>query len=363
MNPSTKTVEHADFGNGWVEIFRAGTYGEKGTFSADDLDRIVRNYDPDAHEAPACIGHPKDDLPAYGWASRLMRDGDTLLAKFKEVEPNFEAAVKAGRYKKRSAAFYVGDDGNIQNLRHVAFLGAQPPEVKGLKNLNFEDKGRKFTAVDFGEEEVVADTEKSIGEQITAWFAEKFAPKSPAGTFSEAEVKRIATEAASAAATPLQAKITDLETKLTAQATQFTEREKVLAGGEVKARATAAVTRLKGTGKWIPAFEKMGITQVFDELAKITVTVEFGEGDKKKAVTHLEMLTEFLEGLPKIVPGGRVVEVPAAQRGKTSTGDPLTDAAKARQKEKKCTFAEALAEVAVEQPELTLAGSSAGGAV
>lgn len=369
MTVITKTVDDkplfADFGNGWIEIFRAGTYGEKGKFSADDLDRVIGNYDPDAHEAPACIGHPVDNLPAYGWASRLMRQGDTLLAKFKEVDPAFEAAVKAGRFKKRSAAFYLDDAGRIQNLRHVAFLGAQPPEVKGLKNLNFEDNGRKFTEVDFGEEKTVAtETEKTIREQVAAFFAEMFGKKTGEGaTFSESDAKRIATEAATVAAAPLQAKVTELEGKLTKQATEFAERESKISVGEMRQKSIDAVNKLKASGRWVPAFEKMGLTQVFDELAKLTVTVEFGEGDAKKKVSPLETLTLFLEGLPKIVPGGRVVEAAAAQRGKASTGDPLTDAAKARQKEKNITFAEALSQVASEQPELTMAGSSAGGAV
>ena len=67
----------------------------------------------------------------------------------------------------------------------------------------------------------------------------------------------------------------------------------------------------------------------------------------------------FLEGLPKIVPGGRLVEAGAARPTGKSTGDPLTDAARARQKEKNVSFGEALRQVAEEQPELTVAGSSA----
>jgi hypothetical protein len=294
-----------------------------------------------------------------------MRDGDTLLAKFKEVEPSFESAVKAGRYKKRSAAFYLDADGKIQNLRHVAFLGAQPPEVKGLKNLNFEDNGRTFTEVDFGEEEAVAaETDKTIREQIAAFFAEMFSKKpGEAVTFSEADAKRIATEAATAAAAPLQAKVTELEGKLTQQTAKFAERETAIAASETGQKSIDAVNRLKSAGKWIPAFEKMGMTKIFDELAKLTVTVEFGEGDAKKTVTPLELQVLFLEGLPKIVPGGRLTEISAPARARNGKDDPLTVAARARQKEKNITFGEALSQVAEEQPELTVAGNAAGGAV
>ena len=354
-------TQHADFGNGWIEIFRTGDYGEKGKFSDADLDRVISNYDPNAHEAPACIGHPKDDLPAYGWADRLMRQGGTLLAKFKEVDPAFESAVKAGRFKKRSAAFYLDDAGNITNLRHVAFLGAQPPEVKGLKNLNFDDAGRKFTAVDFGEEDTVQ--EKSIKDQIKEFFAEAFGARREPGTFSESDVQAAVTKAVETITKPMQATIDQLKADATTQSTNFAEREKQLTQTEHSQRATAAVVKLKGLGKWIPAFEKQGLPLVFDELAKITTTVEFGEGAAKKQVTPLGILVEFLEGLPTIVPGGRVATgVPAVAKG-GKTGDPLTDLAKARAAEKNITFSEALSQIAEEQPELTVPGGAHAGAV
>jgi hypothetical protein len=358
-----KSSAHADFGNGWVEIFRAGSYGEKGSFSDADLDRVIANYDPSNHEAPACIGHPKDDMPAYGWADRLMRDGGTLLAKFKEVDPAFESAVKAGKFKKRSAAFYLDGDGKISGLRHVAFLGAQPPEVKGLKNLNFnDDEGRRFTSVDFGEEEVV---EKSVKDQIKEFFAEMF--RSGSGeprTFSESDAQALVTRAVEAATKPLTEQVTQLKADLQSQTAKFNERETALAGGEIRQRATAAVARLKGAGKWIPAFEKQGLPLVFDELAKVTTTIEFGEGDAKKKITPLETLVLFLEGLPRIVPDGRVFgggARPSAQS--TGTGDPLTDMARTLQREKKITFAEALTQVAEEHPELTVPGGARAGAV
>ncbi len=358
-----KSSEHADFGNGWVEIFRAGDYGAKGNFSADDLDRVIQNYDPATHEAPACVGHPADNLPAYGWAARLLRQGATLLAKFKEVDPAFEDAVKAGRYKKRSAAFYLDDAGRIENLRHVAFLGAQPPEVKGLKNLQFDDNGREYTEVDFGEESAMPADEKSVKDQIKAFFAEMFGPQPTSKTFSEDDVKRIATEAVATATTGLQAKVTELESSLTAQTAKFSERESALASTEERQRAANAVNRLKAAGRWIPAFEKMGLPLIFAELAKDSKILEFGEGDQKRKASALELLAEFMEGLPRIVPEGRTFTGASASRPKNSTGDPLTDAAKARQKEKKVTFAEALAEVAAENPELTVVGAASGGQV
>jgi hypothetical protein len=356
---------HGEAPRPWIEIFRAGDYrgANKGLITRADLDRVVRNYDPTYHEAPATIGHPADDKPAYGWIESLAVDGDKLLAREKQVDPKFDEARKAGRFKKRSAAFYCDADGNITGLRHVAYLGAQPPEVKGLQDLAFNDHGSKFIEVDFGEDDVVADATKTVAEQIKAYFAELFGGAAQPKTFSEDDARRIATDAATAAAAPLQAKVTALEAELKAQSTKFAERETAIAGGEVKQRATAAITKLKSAGKWIPAFEKMGLGPVFEELAKSTVTVEFGEGDAKKKVSTLETLVLFLEGLPKIVPGGRMVEGGAPRKGKATTGDVFTDAVKDRQREKKITFEEAMTQIEAEQPELMQAGRSTGGAV
>ncbi len=360
--PSQQT--HGEAPRPWIEIFRAGDYtgANKGKITRADLDRVVKNYDPTYHEAPNTIGHPADDKPAYGWIDGLMVDGDTLLAREKQVDPKFNELRQAGKFKKRSAAFYCNDDGSIKGLRHVAYLGAQPPEVKGLQDVAFDDRGSKFITVDFGEDGTVAET-KSIGEQVKDALVSLLGIGGGPKTFAESDVTRIATEAATAAAAPLQAKIASLETDLKNSTAKFAERETALAGGEVKQRATEAVTRLKSKGHWVPAFDKQGLPLVFDELAKITTTVEFGEGDQKKKVTPLETLVLFMESFPKIVPGGRVVEGGGASRGKGTTGDPLTDAAKARQKEKNITFGEALKEIAEEHPELTLAGSAAGGAV
>jgi hypothetical protein len=351
---------HGENPRPWFEIFRAGDYSKagKGVITPDDLKRVVRNYDPTYHEAPETLGHRSDDQPAYGWLDGLMVDGDKLLARERQVDPKFDEARKAGKFKKRSAAFYTDENGRVTGLRHLAWLGAGIPEVKGLADVAFDDHGSKFITVDFGEEETV---DKPIKEQLAEFFAELFSGKKTSAekTFGEDEVKRLATEAAALAAAPLQAEIATLK----AQSVKFAEREAALAGGEVKQRATAAVARLKTAGKWVPAFEKMGLGLVFDELAKVEATVEFGEGDAKKKITPLEALVLFLEGLPKIVPGGRVFEGGKPMPGKAGTGDPLTDAAKAYEKEHKVSFSEALDKVSAEHPEWTGAGVATGGAV
>lgn len=153
MNQNMGDKEHVfserPLADQWLELFRSGDYGDKGNFSNSDLDDIVRNFDPSFHEPPAVIGHPAEDAPAYGWVSALKRSGGKLLGRLRQVDPTFEEMVKSGRFKKRSIALYQTGKGWM--LRHVGFLGAQPPEVKGLANAAFREDRIRFVTLIFGE--------------------------------------------------------------------------------------------------------------------------------------------------------------------------------------------------------------------
>lgn len=117
----------------WIEIFKGGrqtdSQGRTRDFSESDLDEIVANHNAD-HPAPIVVGHPKNDDPAFGWTSALKRVGDTVLAKFTQIEPKFEKAVEDGRYRNRSVKITPSKNG--WKLVHVGWLGAAPPAVEGL---------------------------------------------------------------------------------------------------------------------------------------------------------------------------------------------------------------------------------------
>jgi hypothetical protein len=182
-------------------------------------------------------------------------------------------------------------------------------------------------------------------------------------------VKRIASEAAAAAVAPLQS-------ALDAQKVEFSERDKKLATSETTARAEAAVAKVKASGRWVPAFEKMGLSLVFAELAKTTVTVEFGEGDAKKTLTPLDTLVSFMESLPKIVPTGETYGGQRPATGEVRKGvnvDPrlgvdansvkFDEAIRSYAETNKVTYVEASMKVAALHPELTVPGGAAAGAV
>lgn len=150
-----------------IAIFRAGTHrDEKGrtwTFSEGDLAAIAAGYDPANHQAPHVLGHPKTDAPAWGWTKGLEVENGVLYETREQVDPAFAEAVDAGRYKFRSASFYEPSDPanptpGAWHLKHVGWLGAQPPSVKGL--------GPAFSEGDASEGVTFAE-----GDMNLAWLA------------------------------------------------------------------------------------------------------------------------------------------------------------------------------------------------
>lgn len=130
------------------EIFKTGTHtseqGEGLTFTDADLDAIASGYDRTLHEAPIVVGHPKTDAPAYGWVGSLTVRSGRLVATPADVDAAFAELVRDKKFKSRSAAFYKPDHPNNPKpgqwyLRHVGFLGAAAPAVKGLKPVEFAD--------------------------------------------------------------------------------------------------------------------------------------------------------------------------------------------------------------------------------
>lgn len=130
-----------------LHIFRAGTHtdlhGRVLEFSAADLAAIAAGYDPAKHEAPLVVGHPALDDPAYGWVAGLSAAGADLFANPREVDPEFAALVNAERFNRISASLFLPDAPSNPTpgayyLRHVGFLGAAAPAVRGLRKPKFD---------------------------------------------------------------------------------------------------------------------------------------------------------------------------------------------------------------------------------
>jgi hypothetical protein len=131
-----------------VEIFRAGNYGRKGSYTESDLDALVDSFDPKFHEPPITLQH-EDKQGPHGVIERLERKGRSLFATFKNVSKELKAWLEERPYAKRSIEIYgaeISPTGKPM-VRAVSFVTV--PEVKGMDPLPaFQDERGAYEALD-----------------------------------------------------------------------------------------------------------------------------------------------------------------------------------------------------------------------
>lgn len=309
-----QTIQH--------EIFIAGTRadnsGKEVTITPDDLNAIAKGYNPSFHEAPIVIGHPDDNAPAYGWVKSLSTKGDKLYAEFGEMDEGFVSLVKSGRYKKLSASFYPPKHPSNPKpdnwyLRHIGFLGALPPAVKGLSPVSFNDNSDGV--VSFGE---LSESEKLVFDikSIFARFFNFSESQSPASEGDNANPS-VSTDEPSKTDTDGDKSDNPNPTPNNQSETAMNELNDAVARAE---KAEAELAKFKAEqakkerdvantananfaeslvkdGKIKPCDKEL-LTQVlnFAEFPNDT-TADFGEGDDKKPLAAA--FKEFLGNLPK----------------------------------------------------------------
>lgn len=313
-----------------LQIFRPGTHrtaaGESLSFAESDLQATVAAYNPALAQAPIVVGHPKTDAPAYGWVAGLaMRDG-VLEATPDQVEPQFAELVNAGRYKKISAAFYppahpANPVPGVYYLRHVGFLGAQAPAVKGLRDASFADDEAGVIEIEFSSE---AWSIARVFRALREWLLTKHSTEDadtvvpdyviqeldaaarsdtrPLAVPSFAEPPPVA-PAQSTEDPPMTAEekaaLAAREAALTAKETEFAEREARLKAGEAAAQRTETVAFVEGLvsdGRVLP-LDRDALVEFLAEAPAI----EFTEGDETVTKPRGEWFRAWLARLPKQV--------------------------------------------------------------
>lgn len=189
-----------------IRIFRPGTFtsveGTQVSFGAAELQAIAAAYDAETDPAPLVIGHPQVEDPAYGWVDRLAVEDGVLVAYPGQVEPSFAELVRQGRYRKVSAQLYPPD--HVANpvpggwsLKHIGFLGAHAPGVKGLGTVSLAagDVGDLITIIN--QETIMSDKKSGEGPNNQA---ASFAEREAALAEREAALKEREDAAAKAAA-------------------------------------------------------------------------------------------------------------------------------------------------------------------
>lgn len=310
-----------------LQIFKPGRHtamsGQALSFSESDLQATVAAYDPTLHEAPLVVGHPAHDLPAFGWVSSLSFSEGGIDATPSQVNPDFADMVAAGAFKKISASFYApGSPSNpvpdVYYLRHVGFLGAQPPAVKGLRNASFADL--EEGVITFSEWDDVDNA--GLWRNLREWFIGKFGQAEADAVLpgyqvksleqgAQDEVREAAAEDAAktppvpqfSETNPKESTVTEeeaalLRTQFAAQARRIAELEASEATArQVKAHAdnTAFCDGLAAQGRLLPAFTAIAVATL-DHFSAQGTPVEFGEGEARAPLA--DQFKAMLAALP-----------------------------------------------------------------
>lgn len=310
-----------------IQIFKAGehtpTQGSAISFAPADLIASANAYDINLHEAPLVIGHPSHDAPAYGWVRELSFDGEDLALNIvpDQINPDFAEMHKAGSFKKRSASFYHPSASNnpvpgVYYLKHVGFLGATPPAIKGLKSAEFTENEEGIVTVEFGESENrwafssinqlfrnLRDfliekhgrdeannliPEYAISEIEEATKQDKNQDLTETNNFNEpqSQQENDMTEAEKLA---LQQREDDLKT-----------REQKLEFAELQREHIDYVAKQVTAGQITPA-DSAGVVAFMTSLAQNTADtlVEFGEGEAKQTIDPVSWFKSFVESSAK----------------------------------------------------------------
>lgn len=283
-----------------IPIFQSGTHtamnGEARAFTDADLSATAAAYDPALFDAPAVIGHPEHNGPAWGWVESLVTKGGMLWAKLRDLDASFVEMVRAKRFKKISASFYLPDSPanpkpGVFYLRHVGFLGAAAPALKALPSVNlsetdgaliYEEKMYYHPAANlmqYGQTGPIDHTENPMTQE------------------NKDELKSILEKVAALEAenTKLKTQSSEFQEQATAAQTQLAEQERAAK----HAAHVAFCDKLAGEGRLLPAVQAVAVAAL-DLIAAQEKPLEFSEGDNKAQLT-VDKFKAALSSFPVIV--------------------------------------------------------------
>ncbi len=333
----------------WDKVFTTGVHtdsnGNQKIWTQADLDRIVESFNPQYHEPPLVIGHPSDNAPAFGWIEAIKREGNDLLVKYRDVAAEFAEWTKKKLFKKKSISVYP--DGS---LRHVGYLGAMPPAIKGLPDYQFSDAGKGEAVVyefsdwrmstigrivmrirDYLVEKEGADKADNI---IGSWEVQDLltAPQEQEtinpGCYSQheedemkvEEVKALIGEALKDQETRFSEQLKGIAESIKGLGTQFSELQK----GQAEERAAnlrREFAEFLNTPEMLKRVAEGQREATISHMVTLTgaAPVEFGEGDQKKSVSAVEDYKTKLKALPPVVEFSEVVtKETAGEKAKTT---------------------------------------------
>ena len=156
-----------------VPFFKTGKFqsmqGDETEYTLQDLQEIEKRYNARQDKASIVIGHPaKGQEKPLGTVESVKIFNDKLFAFVDDVDPKFMKAFKLGAYRCCSVALQG------LNIRHIGFLGACPPAIKGLGDTFIikEENDIKELGLKLTDGEILSDVNEVTELETDEEFAE-----------------------------------------------------------------------------------------------------------------------------------------------------------------------------------------------
>lgn len=280
-----------------LELARVGKWGvNSDEITEKDLADAVETFEA---RRPVGIGHDamhKDDAPKFGdvRSVNLSNDGKTLTGEV-EFSEELDTLYRDGKYDGWSVSLPKRAKDGKAYLHHLAFLGATPPKIPGLKELHsfrFSD-GDKVSSFEFsGKLKEIDGEEVNMSEEEVKALKEKAERLEKELAACKAENEKLAEEKK------------ELEEKLKSSSDssgeenlpkEFSDKLKALDEELQKNRLTAFKSKVMGK---IPKGIMEKAERLAASLAERNKAVNFSDNGKSAPANEIELLGSILQAWP-----------------------------------------------------------------
>ena len=260
-------------------------------------------------------------MPAYGWVKALQFSEGGIDATPAQVNNDFADMVAAGAFKKISASFYSPNAPSnpvpgVYYLRHVGFLGAQAPAIKGMRSPSFGDSDEGVVTFSEWDDVTNAALWRNLREHLIGTVGQDKADAVIPGYMvtsleqgAQDEVREAALEDAASVATASAVPASQFAEPNPKETTVTPEEKTALEAENTRLRAELAQNKAdqthaanlafcEGLPGVLPAWRGVAVATL-DHLAAQATVVEFGEGDARAPLA--DRFKAMLSALPGAV--------------------------------------------------------------
>lgn len=301
-----------------IKMLKPGTFtamnGQSYSFSEQDLRATAAAYDPTLFAAPIVKGHPEHDAPAYGRIYAAEFAEGCLVGTPGKVDPAFAEEVNSGRFDNVSLSLYPPDHPSnpvpgVFYPRHLGFLGAMPPAVKGMGQVSLSENEEGI--ISFSEMNMVAPSNSKETKHMAVKDRASFCgdcgdhvciPCCPVDAITMTAEKGAVIDPAKCTVCYkcIDACRMMCDPVYGMQVANYAEKEQEV----LKADNVAFADKLIAAGKLLPA-RKPAIVALLNQLGSGD-SIEFGEGEARVTATSLDTFKQFLESGPKVIEFGEL---------------------------------------------------------